>query len=47
MTANSELLEYAEAPATPGLVGEANLSSVKEGLISDDHLPESLPNEGR
>ncbi|KAK4787821.1 hypothetical protein SAY86_011654 [Trapa natans] len=32
------LREYAEAPATPMLVEELNLSNVQEALVSDDHL---------
>lgn len=31
-------MEYAQAPSTPGLVEEPNLSSVQEALGSDDHL---------
>lgn len=33
-----ESLEYAEAPSTPGLVQEPNLSCVQEAQASDDHL---------
>lgn len=33
-----ESSEYAEAPATPMLVEEANLSTVEEALVSDDHV---------
>ncbi|KAI5579116.1 hypothetical protein BDE02_08G070300 [Populus trichocarpa] len=35
---NSESLDYAQAPSTPGLVEEPNLSSVQDGLACDDHL---------
>ncbi|KAH8501277.1 hypothetical protein Peur_042986 [Populus x canadensis] len=35
---NSESLDYAQAPSTPGLVEESNLSSVQDGLACDDHL---------
>lgn len=31
-------MEYAQAPSTPGLVEEPNLSSVQEALACDDHL---------
>ncbi|KAF8038406.1 hypothetical protein BT93_B1062 [Corymbia citriodora subsp. variegata] len=43
---NSEFIEYAEAPSTPGLVGEANLHSIKETVVSDDHMAESIAIEG-
>ncbi|KAJ0016960.1 hypothetical protein Pint_11689 [Pistacia integerrima] len=33
-----ESVEYAEAPSTPGLVQEPNLSCVQEALACDDHL---------
>ncbi|KAF2292028.1 hypothetical protein GH714_000236 [Hevea brasiliensis] len=36
--ANLEGVDYAQAPSTPGLMEEPNVSSVKEGLVSDDHL---------
>lgn len=39
-----ESSEYAEAPATPMLVEEANLSSVQEALVSDDHLESEAHN---
>lgn len=39
-----ESSEYAEAPATPMLVEEANLSNVQEGLVSDDHLESEARN---
>ncbi|KAJ6720673.1 SCC1 / RAD21 FAMILY MEMBER [Salix viminalis] len=35
---NSESLDYAQAPSTPGLIEEPNLSSVQDGLACDDHL---------
>ncbi|CAK7325992.1 unnamed protein product [Dovyalis caffra] len=35
---NSEYLDYAQAPSTPGLAEEPNLSSVQDGLACDDHL---------
>lgn len=35
---NSEFIDYAQAPATPGLVEEPNLFSVQKGLACDDHL---------
>ncbi|XP_044496245.1 sister chromatid cohesion 1 protein 4-like isoform X2 [Mangifera indica] len=35
---HAESLEYAEAPSTPGLVQEPNLSCVQEAQASDDHL---------
>ncbi|XP_011014757.1 PREDICTED: sister chromatid cohesion 1 protein 4-like isoform X2 [Populus euphratica] len=35
---NSESLDYAQAPFTPGLIEEPNLSSVQDGLACDDHL---------
>ncbi|KAB5544442.1 hypothetical protein DKX38_012554 [Salix brachista] len=35
---NSESLDYAQAPSTPGLVEEPNLSSVEDGLACDDRL---------
>uniref|UniRef100_A0A2P2MQ58 Uncharacterized protein MANES_S013200 n=1 Tax=Rhizophora mucronata TaxID=61149 RepID=A0A2P2MQ58_RHIMU len=35
---NSQLLDYAEAPSTPGLVEEPNFFSVQKGLASEDHL---------
>lgn len=35
---NAEVNEYAQAPSTPGLVEEPNLSSVQEALACDDHL---------
>ncbi|KAI4304175.1 hypothetical protein MLD38_039725 [Melastoma candidum] len=44
-TVDSEPPEYAEAPATPGLVKEANLSSVKEALNSDNHFVASTTDE--
>ncbi|CAN1186924.1 Sister chromatid cohesion 1 protein 4 [Linum perenne] len=37
-TSNAELIEYAQAPSTPVLVQEPNLSSVQHGLVCDDHL---------
>lgn len=43
---NSEFIEYAEAPSTPGLVGEANLHSIKDTVVSDDHMAESIAIEG-
>ncbi|KAI3411715.1 uncharacterized protein J3R85_017674 [Psidium guajava] len=43
---NSEFIEYAEAPSTPGLVGEANLHSIKDTVVSDDHIAESIAIEG-
>ncbi|KAJ9176062.1 hypothetical protein P3X46_011412 [Hevea brasiliensis] len=36
--ANLEGIDYAQAPSTPGLMGEPDVSSVKEGLTCDDHL---------
>ncbi|KAJ4837210.1 hypothetical protein Tsubulata_040033 [Turnera subulata] len=36
--ASPELMDFAQAPSTPGLIEEPNLSSVKKGLASDDHL---------
>ncbi|KAF5726326.1 putative cohesin subunit rad21 [Tripterygium wilfordii] len=36
--ANSEHMEYAQTPSTPGLVDKPNLSSVKEVLGRDDQL---------
>ncbi|KAF5745842.1 putative cohesin subunit rad21 [Tripterygium wilfordii] len=36
--ANSEYVEYAQAPSTPGLLDEPNLSSVQEVLGCDDQL---------
>ncbi|XP_030540715.1 sister chromatid cohesion 1 protein 4 isoform X2 [Rhodamnia argentea] len=44
---NSEFIEYAEAPSTPGLVGEANLHSIKDTVVSDDHIAESIAIEDR
>ncbi|KAI4342859.1 hypothetical protein MLD38_027427 [Melastoma candidum] len=44
-TVDSEPPEYAEAPATPGLVKEANLSSVKETLNSDIQFVASAADE--
>ncbi|KAF9677008.1 hypothetical protein SADUNF_Sadunf08G0062600 [Salix dunnii] len=35
---NSESLDYAQAPSTPGLVEEPNLSSVQDGVACDDRL---------
>ncbi|KAJ8753075.1 hypothetical protein K2173_011843 [Erythroxylum novogranatense] len=35
---NSEPVDYAQAPSTPGLLEEPNLSSVQKGLASEDHL---------
>ena len=35
---NSESLDYAQAPSTPGLIEEPNLSSVQDALACDDHL---------
>ncbi|KAJ0081513.1 hypothetical protein Patl1_11924 [Pistacia atlantica] len=35
---HAESVEYAEAPSTPGLVQEPNLSCVQEALACDDHL---------
>ncbi|KAI6684322.1 hypothetical protein NL676_030235 [Syzygium grande] len=43
---NSEFIGYAEAPSTPGLVGEANLHSIKDTVVSDDHVAESIAIEG-
>ncbi|CAN0859926.1 Sister chromatid cohesion 1 protein 4 [Linum grandiflorum] len=37
-TSNSEFIEYAQAPSTPVLVEEPNLSSVQHALVCDDHL---------
>ncbi|KDP32484.1 hypothetical protein JCGZ_13409 [Jatropha curcas] len=36
--ANVVVIDYAQAPSTPGLVEEPNVSSFKEGLTCDDHL---------
>ncbi|KAJ8753050.1 hypothetical protein K2173_011818 [Erythroxylum novogranatense] len=36
--ANSEPIDYAQAPSTPGLLEEPNLSSVQKGMASEDHL---------
>lgn len=33
-----EIVEYAQAPSTPGLLEEPNLSSVQETLACDDHM---------
>lgn len=38
LAASTDVMEYAQAPSTPGLVEEPNLSSVQEALASDDHL---------
>ncbi|TXG48441.1 hypothetical protein EZV62_027735 [Acer yangbiense] len=35
---NAGFAEYAEAPSTPGLVEQPNLSNAQEALVSDDHL---------
>ncbi|KAK4795097.1 hypothetical protein SAY86_013091 [Trapa natans] len=39
-----ESTEYAEAPATPMLVEEANLSNIQEALVSDDHVDSEAHN---
>ncbi|XP_057984793.1 sister chromatid cohesion 1 protein 4 isoform X2 [Hevea brasiliensis] len=44
--ANLEGVDYAQAPSTPGLMEEPNVSSVKEGLVSDDHLEPEDQNLG-
>lgn len=38
LAASTDVMEYAQAPSTPGLVEEPNLSSVQEALACDDHL---------
>lgn len=38
LAVNIKLQDYAEAPSTPGLVEEPNLSNVQKALASDDHL---------
>ena len=38
LAASADVVDYAQAPSTPGLVEEPNLSSVQEALASDDHL---------
>ncbi|XP_015572226.2 sister chromatid cohesion 1 protein 4 isoform X2 [Ricinus communis] len=38
LAANLEVIDYAQAPSTPGLMEEPNLSSVKDCLVCDDHL---------
>ncbi|CAI0448477.1 unnamed protein product [Linum tenue] len=38
LSPNAELAEYAQAPSTPVLVEEPNLSSVQHGLVCDDHF---------
>ncbi|GAV83935.1 Rad21_Rec8 domain-containing protein [Cephalotus follicularis] len=38
LSVHAEFNEYAQAPSTPGLVEEPNLSSVQEALGCDDHL---------
>ncbi|KAL5773806.1 hypothetical protein ACOSQ2_013730 [Xanthoceras sorbifolium] len=35
---NAGFAEYAEAPSTPGLVEQPNMSNAQEALVSDDHL---------
>uniref|UniRef100_A0A2P2MQ60 Sister chromatid cohesion 1 protein 4 isoform X1 n=1 Tax=Rhizophora mucronata TaxID=61149 RepID=A0A2P2MQ60_RHIMU len=38
LDARSELVDYAQAPCTPGLVEEPNLYNVQKVLASEDHL---------
>uniref|UniRef100_A0A5B7B3K6 Putative cohesin subunit n=2 Tax=Davidia involucrata TaxID=16924 RepID=A0A5B7B3K6_DAVIN len=37
-TQNTNFIEYAHAPCTPGLVEEPNLSNIQEASACDDHL---------
>ncbi|XP_050204858.1 sister chromatid cohesion 1 protein 4 [Mercurialis annua] len=38
LASNLEVIDYAQAPSTPGLVEEPNVSSFKERLVCNDHL---------
>nr|XP_011466093.1 PREDICTED: sister chromatid cohesion 1 protein 4 isoform X2 [Fragaria vesca subsp. vesca] len=38
LAANTEFVTYAQAPSTPGLFEEPNLSSVQEAMACNDHL---------
>ncbi|XP_057961085.1 sister chromatid cohesion 1 protein 4 isoform X2 [Malania oleifera] len=38
LVASSDLIECADAPSTPGLVAEPNLSNIQEALACDDNL---------
>lgn len=38
LVTDPEIVEYAQAPSTPGLLEEPNLSSVQETLACDDHM---------
>ncbi|KAF3976738.1 hypothetical protein CMV_000094 [Castanea mollissima] len=38
LATDPEIVEYAQAPSTPGLLEEPNLSSVQETLACDDHM---------
>ncbi|KAL3654000.1 hypothetical protein CASFOL_003681 [Castilleja foliolosa] len=40
---HADLMDYAQAPRTPGLVEESNLSNVKDALACDDHLESEYP----
>lgn len=38
LAGNTDFVEYAQAPCTPGLVEEPNLSKTQEASVCDDHL---------
>lgn len=38
LATDTEMLEYAQAPSTPGLLEEPDLSNVQEALACDDHM---------
>ncbi|KAA8538806.1 hypothetical protein F0562_025498 [Nyssa sinensis] len=41
---NTDFIEYAQAPCTPGLVEEPNLSNIQEASACDDHLESEYHN---